>query len=170
MQCFIDYIGLQYCSTGVYDSPPSGIFLNSLPGISIENIEKIAEEEQVNFIGVWSDVQVFALAQFRLDVMNEMKKCWQLNKDCDYDTLICDNLEELAVAWKYLLGVALLIFRLNSDRVNMWTTIGRDEAKELRDYYQAEYMKALNQGVLLMDTDECCLQCSPNPSTVTWLP
>lgn len=171
MQCFVNYIGFFYCpGGGVYDQPSSGIFINSLPGISIENTEKIADAEQITYLGVWADVQTFALAQFRLDVMNEMKKCWKLNTDCDYDALICDNIEELTVAWKYLLGVTLMIFRLTSDRINRWTTIGRDEAKELQAFYQSQYEIALQQGVLLMDTEECCLQCSPNPSQVIWLP
>lgn len=170
MNCFLNHIGLLYCGAGVYDQPSSGVFLNSLPGISIENIDKIADSEQVTYIGVWNDVQAFALAQFRLDLMTEINKCYDINTDCDWDEMICDNTTELTTAWKYLLGVSLMIFRLNSDRVNRWTTIGRDEAKELRDFYQIEYEKALKQGVLLMDTDACCLKCSPNPQTVTWLP
>lgn len=170
MTCFLDYIGLSYCNGGIYDTPASGIYLNSLPGISIENTDKIANGEQISYLGIWADVQQFALAQFRLDVISEIGKCFKLNKDCDYDELICDNIDDLTFAWKYLLGVSLLIFRLNSDRINRWTTIGRDEAKELKDYYMVEYEKALKQGVLLMDTDACCLECSPNPSVVTWLP
>ena len=170
MICFIDYIGLSYCERGVYDSPASGIYLNSLPGISIENIDKIADSEQVTYLGVWADVQSFALAQFKLDVMNEVNKCYKLNKGCDYDTMICDNIEELTLAWKYLLGVSLMIFRLTSDRVNRWTTVDRTQAQELRDFYQVAYESALKQGVLLMDTDECCLKCEPNPNSVTWLP
>lgn len=170
MECFIDHIGLLNCTVGAYESPPSGIYINSLPGISIENTDKIADAEQVTYRGVWVDVQAFALAQFRLDVIAELNKCFKLNKDCDYDEMICENLEELTLAWKYLLGVSLLLFRLNSDRLNRWTTIGREEAKELKDFYTAEYFKALQQGVLLMDTDLCCLQCSPNPSVVSYLP
>jgi hypothetical protein len=170
IDCFTGYIGLSNCVQGVYTQPASGTYINALPGISLENIEKTADAEQVSYIGVWNDVQAFALAQFRMDVLNEMKKCWQLNKDCDYDALICDNIEELATAWKYLLGVTLMVFRLTSDRINRWTTIGRDEAKELQAFYQAKYDEALQQGVLLMDTDECCLTCEPNPSMVTYLP
>lgn len=166
----MDHIGLTNCTTGGYTAPDSGIYINSLPGISIENTDKIADSEQVTYLGVWDDVQKFALAQFRLDVMNELRNCYQLNRDCDYDAMICDNIDELTLAWKYLLGVSLMIFRLNSDRVNRYTTIGRDEAKELRDFYMLEYQKALKQGVLLMDTDECCLQCEGNPSVVTYLP
>ena len=170
MDCFIDYIGLSYCTRGVYDTPASGVYLNSLPGISIENIDKIADSEQVTYLGVWADVQSFALAQFRLDVMSELRKCYKLNTGCDYDTMICENIEELTLAWKYLLGVSLMIFRLTSDRVNRWTTVDRAQAQELRDFYQVEYQRALNQGVLLMDTQECCLECSPNPSVVVYLP
>lgn len=170
MQCFTDHIGLLNCTVGAYESPPSGIYINSLPGISIENTDKIADAEQITYRGVWVDVQAFALAQFRLDVIAELNKCFKLNRDCDYDAMICENLEELTLAWKYLLGVSLLLFRLNSDRLNRWTTIGREEAKELKDFYQVEYEKALKQGVLLMDTDECCLTCEPNPSVVSYLP
>ena len=170
MQCFIDHIGLLYCTRGVYDTPASGVYLNSLPGISIENIDKIADSEQVTYLGVWDDVQKFALAKFRLDLLTEIGKCYDITGDCDYDQLICDNIDDLTTAWLYLLGVSLMIFRLNSDRVNRWTTIGRDEAKDLRDMYQIEYEKTLKQGVLLMDTEGCCLKCSPNPNTVTWLP
>lgn len=167
MDCFINHIGLKYCGN---EAPPSGIFLNSLPGISIENMDKIADSEQITYMGVWNDVQTEALAQFRLDVMAEIRKCYKIEPGCDYDTMICDNVDELTQAWKYLLGVTLMIYRLTSDRVNQWTTIQRDEAKELRDFYQVEYEKALKQGVLLMDTSDCCLQCQPNPSVVTWLP
>lgn len=170
MTCFIDHIGLVYCTPGVYDAPASGIYLNSLPGISIKSIDKIADSEQVTYLGVWDDVQKFALAQFRLDVISEMNNCYKLNKDCDYDALICENIDELTLAWKYLLGVSLMIFRLNSERINFFTSIGRDEANELKNFYQVEYERSLKQGVLLMNTDSCCLECGSNPEVVIWLP
>lgn len=170
MTCFIDHIGLSYCEPGVYNVPSSGIYLNSLPGISIESIDKIADSEQVTYLGVWDDVQTSAVAQFKLDVMNEMSKCYSLSKDCDYSALICENIDELTLAWKYLLGVWLMIFRLSTDRLNFFTTIDRDQARELKDFYQLEYEKALKQGVLLMNTDSCKLCCSGNPQMITWLP
>ena len=49
LNCFIDYIGLSYCS-GVYEQPGSGLYLNSLPGISIESIDKIADSEQITYV------------------------------------------------------------------------------------------------------------------------
>lgn len=170
LTCFIDYIGLNYCTTGVYTTPTSGIYLNTLPGISIENIDKIADSEQETYLGVWNDLQKSAVAQFRMDIIMEMNKCYKLNKDCVYDDLICENTEELSLAWKYLLGVWLMIFRLNSDRVERWTTVDRKQAEELKIFYQLEYEKALQQGVQLMNTESCCLQCESNPSVVVWLP
>lgn len=169
LTCFIDYIGLSYCE-GVYEQPGSGLYLNSLPGISIESIDKIADSEQVTYLGVWADVQQAAVAQFRIDVMSELNKCFKLERGCDYDTLICNNSETLVQAWKYCLGVWLMIFRINSPRLNRFTTIDAKQAAELKDFYQVEYEKALKQAVLLMDISECCMQCAGNPETVTWLP
>jgi hypothetical protein len=169
LSCFVDYIGLSYCP-GIYEQPGSGLYLNSLPGISIKSIDAIANDEQTTYLGVWEDVQNSAVAQFRIDVISELNKCFKLNRDCDYDTLICDNKETLVQAWKYCLGVWLMIFRLNTDRLNQYTTVDRKQAEELKKFYQSEYDKALNQGVRLMNTEECCLECSGNPEVVYFLP
>lgn len=169
MQCFTDYIGLSLCA-GAYEVPASGIYINSLPGLSIESIDKVADQEQVNYMGVWADVQTNALQQFRLDVMAEIRKCYELNCDCDYDALICENLEVLTQPWKYVLGIWILLFRINSNRLNRFTTIDVTQAKELKDYYQAEYEKFLNSSVLCMDISSCELCCGGNPQVVTWLP
>lgn len=169
LDCFIDYIGLSYCG-GVYEQPDSGIYLNSLPGISIESIDKIADSEQVTYKGVWSDVQNSAVAQFRIDVIAELNKCFKLNRDCDYDELICANDAVLVQSWKYCLGVWLMIFRLHSDRLNRYTTIDAKKAEELRDFYQLEYEKALSQSMKLINTDSCCMECGGNPEYVYALP
>ena len=169
MQCFNDYIGLSFCA-GAYESPASGIYINSLPGISIESLDKIADQEQINYLGVWEDVQSNALAQFRIDIISEMNKCYSLNCDCDYDALICENDEVLTQAWKYILGIWILIFRINSNRFNLYTRLTIDQAKELKDFYQVEYEKFLTSGVSCMDVSSCELCCGSNPNVVTWLP
>jgi hypothetical protein len=169
MECFIDFVGLSYCP-GIYEQPGSGIYLNSLPGISIQSIDAIADSEQTTYLGVWADVQSSAVAQFRIDVISELNKCFKLNRDCDYTTLICENRDVLTQAWKYYLGVWLMIFRLNTDRLNRYTTVDRKQAEELQAFYQVRYEDALNQGVLLMDTDSCCMVCEGNPSFVYTLP
>ena len=169
MTCFIDYIGLSFCA-GVYESPASGIYINSLPGLSLESIDKVADQEQLNYKGVWDDVQANAVQQFKIDLIAEINKCYSLNCDCDYEALICENLEVLTQSWKYLLGIWVLIFRINSNRLNSYTTVSITQAKELKDYYQAEYDKFLASSVLCMDVSSCELCCGGNPNMVTWLP
>lgn len=169
MGCFNDYIGLSLCA-GAYDVPASGIYINSLPGLNIESIDKVADQEQINYLGVWEDVQINAEAQFRIDVIAEMMKCYKLNCDCDYDALICENQEVLTQSWKYLLGIWLLVFRINSNRLNRFTTVDITQAKELKDFYQVEYEKFLHQSVLCMDISSCDLCCGGNPEIITWLP
>lgn len=169
MTCFIDYIGLSSC-VGAYTAPASGIYINSLPGLSLESIDKVADQEQINYIGVWDDVQANALPDFKVDVMAEMRKCYELDCECDYDTLICDNLETLTQAWKYKLGIWVLMFRINSNRLNRFTTVDIPQAKELLTFYQVEYEKSLSASVLCMDISECELCCGGNPQVVTWLP
>jgi len=169
MQCFIDYIGLSLCA-GAYEAPASGIYINSLPGLSIESIDKVADQEQINYVGVWEDVQTNALQQFKIDIMAEMQKCYQLNCECDYDDLICQNVDVLTQSWKYILGIWVLIFRINSNRLNRYTTIDIPQAKELKDFYQAEYEKFLSASVKCMNISSCELCCSGNPEIVTWLP
>lgn len=169
MTCFTDYIGLSLCA-GAYESPPSGIYINSLPGLSMESLDKIADQEQVNYLGVWTDVQANAQPEFFIDVRAEISKCYQLDCDCDYDALICENQEVLTQAWKYKLGIWVLMFRINSNRLNRFTTVDVTQAKELLTFYQVEYSRMLGSSVLCMDISSCELCCGGSPTQTTWLP
>lgn len=168
MDCLIDYIGIKVCGT---ETSGSGQFINSLPGISLESIDKIADAEQVTYKGAWRDVQVEAWDRFYVDVITELSKCYQLQPYCDYEELICENKSKLITAWKYLLGNQLMQFRLYTTRLNRFTTIDLKQAAELRDHYQVEYEKSLSLAAKIMNVASCeCMQCSGNPETVTWLP
>lgn len=169
MECFIDYIGLSLCA-GAYDAPASGIYINSLPGLSIESIDKIADQEQLNYLGVWNDVQTNAVQQFKIDTIAEINKCYKVNCDCDYEALICENIEILTQPWKFALGIQLLLFRIYSNRINRYTTLDLTQARELKDHYQVEYEKYLTSAVACMDISSCELCCGGNPEVVTWLP
>lgn len=170
LDCFIDHIGLFYCDAGAYDQPASGIYLNQLPGISIEGMQHIADSDQESYLVLWAEIQKAAANEFIIEVKNMIRQCHSLNRECDYDELICANVDELTLAWQYKLAVVLCYYRLFSDRVNFWTTVTRDEAAQLRDFYIEKYGVALNQSVLLMDTSGCCMECGGNPRIVTWLP
>ncbi len=65
----IDYVGLKNCNLPV---PESGIYVNSLPGMTTEMVDKIASSEQINFVGVWKDIQDRAYLRLKNDVVNNM--------------------------------------------------------------------------------------------------
>jgi len=71
MNCLIDYIGLTGCGAS---SPASGLFINSLPGISFKSVEQLADAEQKTYIGVWSDVQLRAAKKLELMLNAELSK------------------------------------------------------------------------------------------------
>lgn len=168
MECLIDYIGLKVCGN---ETSGSGQFINSLPGISLESIDKIADPEQITYKGVWTDVQTEAANRFYTDVVNELTKCYQLQPYCDYENLICENKQKLITPWKYLLGNQLMLFRLYTTRLNRFNTIDKKVAEELRDFYQVEYEKSLTLAAKIMEVSSCeCMKCGGNPEVVTWLP
>ena len=76
MDCLIDYIGLAGCGT---NSPASGLYVNSLPGISLKSVEQLADAEQGTYIGVWNDVKLRASKRFALLLNNEFSKEYKLN-------------------------------------------------------------------------------------------
>lgn len=171
LNCWIDYIGLNHC-VGVYNTSPSGHYINSLPGLTWDNIDRIADSEQRTWEGVWADVQQTAIARFYTDALTAIGSCHQLDKECDYETILCDedNMVILTNAWKYLLGTQVMIERLYSPRLNRYTTVDREQAKELKDFYQSEYENYLQQAVKLIDTSDCTLCCGGQVSNVIWIP
>lgn len=167
--CLKDYIGILVCAD---DTPSdSGLYINSLPGISLESIDKIANADQKTYLGVWADIQQTAYIKFKTDFITQLTKCFEITRKCDYESLLCDNIETLANAWMYLLGNQMMVFRLYTTRLNRFTTVAAEQAAELRDYYAAEYVAALTQAAQLIDMSECtCMEQGGQISRTTWLP
>lgn len=167
IDCLIDFVGLIYCDG---DASVSGQYVNSLPGMRVERIDMIADDEQITYLGVWVDVQEAASARFYSDVIEKLSECYQLNPYCDYEDLICQNKLKLVNAWKYLLGNQLMLENIYSNRINRYT-VSKEDAKELLNLYQIEYEKSLAQAVKQMNVESCELCCSGgNPEKVSWLP
>lgn len=168
MDCLNGYTGIRICGDEIL---PAGGFINSLPGISLESIDKIANEDQITYAGVWNDVQAEAAARFEIDFISEVTKCYKLNAYCDYEGLICNNKTRLINAWRYLLGNQLMIYRIYTTRLNRFTTVDLESAKELRDFYAVEYEAALKQAAQIIDISDCdCSDCTGDIQYVTWLP
>jgi hypothetical protein len=76
MDCLINYIGIKDCGT----EPPSGVFINSLPGINTEIINAIADSEEVTHTNVWSDVNIVAAKRLQTDILTKLRKIYKLKR------------------------------------------------------------------------------------------
>jgi hypothetical protein len=77
MDCLIDYIGLAGCGAS---SPASGLFINSLPGISLKSVAQLADAEQMTYVGVWNDVQLRATKRLELNLLAALSKEYKIKK------------------------------------------------------------------------------------------
>lgn len=75
MECLKDYIGLKWKNAPV---PDSGVYINQLAGISLKSIDNLANAEQIDFLGVWDDIQTRSLKRLQTHVINYFAKRYQL--------------------------------------------------------------------------------------------
>ncbi len=78
MDCMVDYVGLFSGCGG--QTPLSGQFLNQLPGIQFANVEEIANADQIDWSGVFSDLQQTTKDTFKEDILAEFAKQYQLKQ------------------------------------------------------------------------------------------
>lgn len=161
MDCFIDYIGVKGCDS---TEPESGVYINDLPGVTLENIERIANAEQITFAGVWDEVQKRSIRQFVRKAETQFRIRYQAlccKDDCSFEDLLCSIKEELTDALLYFLGANLMTERLYSSRMNRFTTIDREQAEELRDYFMVEFEKNLEAVINTIPSDKLndCFEC-----------
>jgi len=78
MECMKDTVGaFQGCNAPI---PLFNMWLSQLPGIEFSNIDQIANADQVDWQGVWNDVQNTAVDTFREDIIEEFGKRYLLNQ------------------------------------------------------------------------------------------
>lgn len=75
LNCLKGHIGIEGCGG---ETPASDLYINRLPGIEMEAIDKIATADQVNFQGVWEDIEERAVRKFRNKVVMEFNKRYKL--------------------------------------------------------------------------------------------
>lgn len=76
MNCFKNYIGIKGCNG--YDNPDSGLFINSLPGLTMKSMDNIANSEQVNYLGVFDECEDRAIERLRVAIIDKFKARWKI--------------------------------------------------------------------------------------------
>lgn len=82
MDCLDNYIGLKNC---LLETPESGVYVNILPGISTELVDKIASPEQTNFVKVWESVKQRSFLRLKNDLIMKIQEVTDF-KDIIYQT------------------------------------------------------------------------------------
>lgn len=78
MQCLEGYIGVGVnCQT---EASVSGKYLTDLAGVTLQNIDAVANANQLSFFGVFADVQKRAISRLSKDVLSYMKTQYDLKK------------------------------------------------------------------------------------------
>jgi hypothetical protein len=173
MDCLKGYIGLSAQVATV----ESDLYVVTLPGISLYNLEKIADktEQSVNSQPsaqiVFNECEQRAIHTFTSAFTAALNECYHLSDMAVIRCIICENREKLAVALWYFIGHEIMVERTATDRLNRFTTIDLKKAKELRDLFldRAEYeLAAAVKGINPHDSDcvEAPVECREMIRTV----
>lgn len=81
---------------------------------------------------------------------------------CSFETIVCNNKNLFKNALFNVLAYELMRERIYTERINKWTTVDRDIAKNemMPDFYE-QYLKELSQviGGIDLNSGDCCLEC-----------
>lgn len=151
------------------------LYINSLPGMSLQKIDALANEEQETFVGVWNDVVLRTMKKFLILVKAQINKCYKITDNTVIECLICEKVELFDVALWYLHGTEVMIEITSSDVMSRYTTIDRDKAESLKQDYFIEFEAALKDAVMSIDPEssdcvESCVQCNTPIRFVEQLP
>lgn len=175
MDCLKGYIGIQgpgAPTPAIPDPLPvgaattdyfSGLYINQLPGVSIEVLEDISDEEQETYLNLWDEVENRALLKFTLAVKAKLNECYKITDSTVVRCLVCESKYNFAIALWYFEGVELMIERTSSTRLNRFTTIDLDQAEKLKADFFTEYQAALADAVMSLDpvNSDCVTTCLP---------
>jgi hypothetical protein len=152
MDCLKGYIGL----SAQVATAESNLYVVTLPGISLHNMEKIADktEQATNSYTsaqiVFDECEQRAIQTFVSAFTAAFNECYKLSDIDIVKCIICENKQKIAVALWYYIGHEIMVERTSTDRLNRFTTIDLKKAKELRDLLidRAEYeLSAAVKGI-----------------------
>lgn len=162
MECLDNIIGIRGCGA---DESGAQLFINDLPGVSLQNIDALVDEEDETFLALWSKVSLRAMRKFDLLVKAQLNKCYKITDNTVVSCLICEKKELFYVAMWYLFGTELMIERTSSDTISRFTTIDLDKAEQLKGEFYAEFQSFLSDAIdsINPEDSDCvtsCVECN----------
>lgn len=174
MDCLNNRIGIKGCGAFTAEAvvgPPAVpalpiLLVNDLPGVTLENIEAMVNDEQQTFIGLWDSVSFRAMKKFDILFKAKLNKCYKITDKVVIECLVCESKELFDVALWYLHGVELMIERTSTDEMSRYTTIDLEKAEKLKEEFYLEFDAALTDAVNSMNpadspcTVDECIECN----------
>ncbi len=169
MDCLANRIGIKGC--GVTYTVAPQLYINSLPGVTLEMIDALANDEQETFIGLWNDVVLRTMKRFELAVKAKLNQCYKLTDKTVVECLVCEKKDLFDVALWYLHGTELMIERTSTDEMSRYTTIDLEKAEKLKQDFFIEFESALNDAVNSMEPSDsdCLTSCLECNDAVKWV-
>lgn len=180
-ECLNNRIGIRGCDAPTSPASAEGVtpvvealpilVVNDLPGISLQNINAIVDDEDETFLTLWNKIVLRTMKKFEVLVKAKLNQCYKLTDKTVVACLICEKKDLFDVALWYLHGTELMIERTSTDTLNRYTTIDLDKAEELKTYFYGEFQACLDDAVQAIDpTDsDCVTDCVESNETVKWV-
>lgn len=181
MDCLINRIGILGCDAPSTPASSPGVtpvtealpvlFVNQLPGITLENIDILATDEQEDFLGVWENVALRALKKFYILVKAKLNQCYKISDKETVECLICEHKDLFDVALWYLHGTELMIERTSTDTLSRYTTIDLEKAEKLKEDFYIEFESALKDAIDSINPadSDCVTGCMECNDAIKWV-
>lgn len=162
--CLKNRIGVIGCDAGA--APASQLYVNSLPGISLEKFISLTDDEQTTFLEVWANVSLRACMKFESLVRAEIGKCWRIVDKSIIECLVCSNIDLFDSALLYVHGCETMIEITGTDNMNRFTTIDLPRAEDLKAEFYSEFVTFVSDAVKSIDPakTDCfegeCIECA----------
>lgn len=158
--CFSDLVGINKCPDD--PEPSSGLYVNDLPGMTVELVQLITQKEDETYIETWNKAYKRAVLSFRTSFLAQVNKCYKINDPGVIDCLLCESKDTLAIAFQIFLGYTILNYAKGTWRINQIARIGSDQIDELSAMYFTDFSKELEAAVYGIDIVNS--DCIPKPS------
>ena len=147
------------------------LFINQLPGITLENISALADDEQETFLGLWADVSLRAMKKFEALVKAKINQSHRITDRKIIECLVCEKKDLFDVALWYLHGTELMIERTSTDVMSRYTTIDLDKAEKLKEEFYTEFTAALSDAINSINPadSDCVTDCVECVGFVHWV-